>query len=625
MPNDKKPQLALAGLSGAIGLLAELNKAAKEITTFVGTWLDVPPQILSALLFIPAIFLLVSHLRARAGQRSRLVNAEILDRRIQRPDQLYGRAKDLEALLSLVATAPMLHVSGESGVGKSTLLTAGLLPNLQERHDLLAVYIDSYGREDWEASPRLAVTKAVWRCLSPEQLEALKLPLTPDHAILNEALRGIREKLLRTPILVFDQFESYLVANRSRLLSPRRRTWLSWSELTQRNRFWADLAILMEHHIIHVVISVRVTDQDGLRPFTPQHTEAIPIDRVSKGVVIDTLREITAAGLASNPGTGWSALSDRLVTDLSADGEVLPVRMTVALQGLVSLPHLTVRDYVRLGGLEGLEAEFILNRSKAAARETHHKFEDVLHLLTTFQSELDVPAPISTVDLLKRSHFRNQNELSQVLRYLDTHNIVRRRLNPDSDGEHWSLYHHYLSRAVAEAEERVEKWAVALRSRERSYTESGRNPWKRWRTLLSPGAQVLFLYQQVRGRLRSRSHSPIGSSVFYDGFHTAHSWPAGSCRRTLDTGFRLLTRSVPVSIISACRCSDRFIRSSRSPVRSKRSCRPCTKSSRHDETMMGGCLPRAPERPSMITGCIHRSSPSNLAAAVSPDHRCTAS
>jgi hypothetical protein len=487
------------------------------------------------------------------------------------------------------------------------------------------VYIDSYGREDWEASPRLAVTKAVWRCLSPEQLEALKLPLTPDHAILNEALRGIREKLLRTPILVFDQFESYLVANRSRLLSPRRRTWLSWSELTQRNRFWADLAILMEHHIIHVVISVRVTDQDGLRPFTPQHTEAIPIDRVSKGVVIDTLREITAAGLASNPGTGWSALSDRLVTDLSADGEVLPVRMTVALQGLVSLPHLTVRDYVRLGGLEGLEAEFILNRSKAAARETHHKFEDVLHLLTTFQSELDVPAPISTVDLLKRSHFRNQNELSQVLRYLDTHNIVRRRLNPDSDGEHWSLYHDYLSRAVAEAEERVEKWAVALRSRERSYTESGRNPWKRWRTLLSPGAQVLFLYQQVRGRLRSRSHSPIGSSVFYDGFHTAHSWPAGSCRRTLDTGFRLLTRSVPVSIISACRCSDRFIRSSRSPVRSKRSCRPCTKSSRHDETMMGGCLPRAPERPSMITGCIHRSSPSNLAAAVSPDHRCTAS
>src|SRR5262252_378177 len=124
-------------------------------------------------------------------------------------DFFNGRDADTEELLRLVRLAPLTVLYGKSGLGKSSLLQAGLFPRLRQAHDL-PIYI------------RLDISQ------------------TADHSLLDQATRRLREELtacradfpefepgenlwhylhrrdlelwshdnnLLTPVLVFDQFE----------------------------------------------------------------------------------------------------------------------------------------------------------------------------------------------------------------------------------------------------------------------------------------------------------------------------------------------------------------------------------------------------------------------------------
>src|SRR5215813_11134446 len=124
-------------------------------------------------------------------------------------DFFNGRDADTEELLRLVRLAPLTVLYGKSGLGKSSLLQAGLFPRLRQAHDL-PIYI------------RLDISQ------------------TADHSPLDQAARRLREELtacgadfpafepgeslwhylhrrdlelwshdnnLLTPVLVFDQFE----------------------------------------------------------------------------------------------------------------------------------------------------------------------------------------------------------------------------------------------------------------------------------------------------------------------------------------------------------------------------------------------------------------------------------
>jgi hypothetical protein len=124
-------------------------------------------------------------------------------------DFFNGRDADTEELLRLVRLAPLTVLYGKSGLGKSSLLQAGLFPRLRQVHDL-PIYI------------RLDISQ------------------TADHSPLDQAARRLREELtargadfpefepgeslwhylhrrdlelwshdnnLLTPVLVFDQFE----------------------------------------------------------------------------------------------------------------------------------------------------------------------------------------------------------------------------------------------------------------------------------------------------------------------------------------------------------------------------------------------------------------------------------
>lgn len=505
MEGAKTKSLAAGGATGiaaVLGFLTQFNGLAKNLSEAVENWTNVSSGFQAVLLIVPLLLVVASKIRDRAAPKSRIKRAEILDRRIETPDQLYGRTKDLNRLMKLLASVPMIHVNGESGVGKTTLLIAGLLPNLQASTDYHGIYLDSLGREDWERSPRLALAKALWRSLSAENRTALALEVPIESEDVFTVLLKIRQVLGRTSILILDQFETYLLCHRQRLVSAEKRTWIPWSELIEKNRFWSDVAGLLKKDVLHVVTSVRSTDQAALRPFNPDGTEGFELDRLSRSVLIDTLADFVQQSLVSDPEGGWDGLSSRLIADLSAGGAVLPVRMTVALQGLTSLPHLTARDYQNLGGLRGLETEFILKHAASAARLAGQPASKVLRALVALKTDdVTEPGSLSTPVLVGRSGL-DPAAVASVLRHLESHNIVRRRLNPDTDEECWSLYHDYLAHGVADAEGRVERWSVRLRDQAKAHASCGPHLLRRWHTLLPPASQLALLWQWIRGAVR---------------------------------------------------------------------------------------------------------------------------
>jgi tetratricopeptide (TPR) repeat protein len=114
----------------------------------------------------------------------------------------FGRRRETEELYLRILSVPLLLQFGKSGLGKTSLLQAGLFPLLRDR-PFLPVMIRLN-------DPRESLTDAVARSIR-ESVVNEGVDLDDDaSAGLWELLAGTttwREDLLLTPVLVFDQFE----------------------------------------------------------------------------------------------------------------------------------------------------------------------------------------------------------------------------------------------------------------------------------------------------------------------------------------------------------------------------------------------------------------------------------
>jgi hypothetical protein len=83
---------------------------------------------------------------------------------------------------------------------------------------------------------------------------------------------------------------------------------------------------------------------------------------------------------------------------------------------------------------------------------------------------------------------------------LESKEIIRKRLDPDTHQHVWILDHDYLCRGVLEAERRANRWLILAQEGSRAFQEAGYNVRQRWRALLSPWQQTALAIQWLRGR-----------------------------------------------------------------------------------------------------------------------------
>ncbi|MFI6470095.1 trypsin-like peptidase domain-containing protein [Streptomyces sp. NPDC050516] len=262
----------------------------------------------------------------------------------------HGRANETRRLLELVAEqqVPVLPVFGASGVGKSSLIGAGLLARADPgtylvarvphglrltAEELLAWALASAGDED----TRKADWHDRWSALSRQLRDEGGLRTALEQTL---ARHGGRRRLL----LVADQFETLLVD----APETARRLDTMMGALTARRADGSRPA--------QAVVVTRID-------FLP-HVERLPVLRAAwetTHVVVppmtrEQLRETIARPLEGHPGIRFAdGLAEQLVRDTPSGAAALPM-LEYTLSQLWARQErgfLTTRAYQELGGVQG--------------------------------------------------------------------------------------------------------------------------------------------------------------------------------------------------------------------------------------------------------------------------------
>ena len=121
----------------------------------------------------------------------------------------YGRKQESAELLRLIRLAPLTVVYGKSGLGKTSLLQAGLFPLLREQH-----FLPVLKRLDFEQGVRIQPIEQIKQELknSLEHLKADYPPMQSDETLWEylhrkDAEFWSKDNFPLTPVLVLDQFE----------------------------------------------------------------------------------------------------------------------------------------------------------------------------------------------------------------------------------------------------------------------------------------------------------------------------------------------------------------------------------------------------------------------------------
>lgn len=115
----------------------------------------------------------------------------------------FGRERDQRIIISNLLTAPLTILYGSSGVGKSSVLMAGVVPQLRrERPRTPIVVFRNWADREFQATLSRACIEAVWTHHVGQPKPAEALPF-------DEILRACVEAAHQAVLVLLDQFEEY--------------------------------------------------------------------------------------------------------------------------------------------------------------------------------------------------------------------------------------------------------------------------------------------------------------------------------------------------------------------------------------------------------------------------------
>jgi WD40 repeat protein len=122
----------------------------------------------------------------------------------------FGREKETRLIIANLFASPLTLLYGASGVGKSSVLRAGVDHSLRNRDDLLVVVFNS-----WQSHPVSDLKQAVANCAKSSDhakwARAARLVPAESNASLVEFLSNCASQLNRRLMIILDQFEEYFL------------------------------------------------------------------------------------------------------------------------------------------------------------------------------------------------------------------------------------------------------------------------------------------------------------------------------------------------------------------------------------------------------------------------------
>ncbi len=117
----------------------------------------------------------------------------------------FGRERDQRIIIANLLSSSLTVLYGGSGVGKSSVLMAGVLPQLQgEREDTPVVMVREWSRQDFASEFKRACINAAWRSNPLRERPS-------EQGSLDDILIACTQAIEQPMLLIFDQLEEYFL------------------------------------------------------------------------------------------------------------------------------------------------------------------------------------------------------------------------------------------------------------------------------------------------------------------------------------------------------------------------------------------------------------------------------
>jgi hypothetical protein len=385
-----------------------------------------------------------------------------------------GRQLDVERLIERIGRPDykLIVIYGQSGVGKSSLVNAGLVPALKNKaigiQDNLPVSLRVY--TNWVEELHKLLSKALAEKGIQENAENISAPPSPTPDSLINLLRQSESHNLR-PVLIFDQFEEFIFVA---------------TEPTQRRQFFEFLGECLNILPVKVILSLRVDYLHYLLECNDAPCMNIINNDILSNHVLYKLGNFSSADAKSiiECLTNRSHfhldpdLVDELVKDLAGElGEVRPIELQIVGAQLQAENITTLENYYKRGPKQELVKRYLSEVVEACGSENQHAAELVLYLLTDEKGT----RPLKTRAELERNLqslaatlTKEANKLDLDLEiFVQSGLVILLQENPT---ERYQLVHDYLATFIRQQQEpKLNQIKMALEDEERQRKLSDAN------------------------------------------------------------------------------------------------------------------------------------------------------
>jgi hypothetical protein len=323
---------------------------------------------------------------------------------------LYGREEELRRLLGQVAYVGtrFLTVWGETGCGKTSLVQAGLAPELKRLGHFLPVIV--YRWDDPELNVRRALEQVSG--LPPESIASLA-----SSASLHDCLQHVAQRTGKTVVVVCDQFEQFFTSHPER--SDRAPFLRAVGDCVSDFRVPCKFVFLVrEDQLGHLA----EFDDYVPEPLEQRKRFYLPLFNAADAVRI--LRQ-----LSDKADLGWTdAFIRTAVADLTMEGRVRPVELRLVGTALAMSGIDNDLDYACAGRAQGLLRDYIeMVLHSLSDREL--SVQTMKRVLLALVAEPDGRLALSPEEIALRTGFK-LNFVSRTLDRLAQANLVRLEICP---------------------------------------------------------------------------------------------------------------------------------------------------------------------------------------------------
>ncbi|MBD2459261.1 ribosome assembly protein 4 [Nostoc sp. FACHB-87] len=400
-----------------------------------------------------------------------------------------GRQLDIEQLIERIGRHDykLIVIHGQSGVGKSSLVNAGLVPALKNKaigyRDNLPVVMRGYSNWVRELARLMGEGRSLSEVETPHSHSSTPPPPRlvseveppPPHSLLNQ-LKENEQNNLRT-VLIFDQFEEFFFDTEPK---ERRQFFEFLGECL--NVLSAKVILSLRVDYLHYLLecndlsSMKIIANDilsrnvlyKLGNFSPENTKSI----------IERLTQNTSFRLEP-------ALIDQLVQDLAEElGEVRPIELQVVGAQLQTENIRTLAEYRQRATKQQLVQRYLDEVVNDCGGENKQIAEVLLYLLTDEKGtrplktraelERDLQQFMIPPTPLKRGSPQaggspelvlTTNQLDLVLEIFVKSGLVM--LLPETPADRYQLVHDYLAAFIRQQQEPKLKEIMAELEKER--------------------------------------------------------------------------------------------------------------------------------------------------------------